>query len=47
MMKSEKIVAKIALQDLSNLHSQHPDGDYLFEVEDISEDYLDFWLGYE
>ncbi len=35
------------LQDLSNVHSQHPDGDYLCEVEDISEDYLDFLLGYE
>ncbi|MDJ0730321.1 MAG: hypothetical protein QNJ33_10060 [Crocosphaera sp.] len=36
-----------SLHDLSNVHSQHPDGDYLCEVEDISEDYLDFLLGYE
>ena len=35
------------LQDLGNVHSQHPDGDYLCEVEDVSEDYLDFLLGYE
>ncbi len=36
-----------SLYDLSNVHSQHPDGDYLCEVEDVSEDYLDFLLGYE
>ncbi len=47
MMKSEKIVAKIALYDLGNVHSQHPDGDYLCEVEDISEDYLDHLLGFD
>ncbi|MGK7933330.1 MAG: hypothetical protein AB4041_18120 [Microcystaceae cyanobacterium] len=35
------------LQDLSNVHSQHPDGDYLCEVDDISEDYLDYVLGFE
>ncbi|MGK7957759.1 MAG: hypothetical protein AB4063_21285 [Crocosphaera sp.] len=35
------------LQDLGNLHSQHPDGDYLCEVEDVSEDYLDYVLGFE
>ncbi len=36
-----------SLYDLGNVHSQHPDGDYLCEVEDVSEDYLDFLLGYE
>ena len=35
------------LQDLGNVHSQHPDGDYLCEVDDISEDYLDYVLGFE
>ncbi len=36
-----------SLQDLSNVYSQHPDGELLFEVEDISEDYLDYLLGFE
>ena len=36
-----------SLYDLGNVHSQHPDGDYLCEVDDVSEDYLDFLLGYE
>ena len=35
------------LQDLGNVHSQHPDGDYLCEVDDVSEDYLDYVLGFE
>ena len=36
-----------SLQDLGNVYSQHPDGELLFEVDDVSEDYLDFLLGYE
>ncbi|ACB54238.1 hypothetical protein cce_4892 [Crocosphaera subtropica ATCC 51142] len=36
-----------SLDNLGNVHYQHPDGDYLCEVEDISEDYLDYLLGYE
>ena len=35
------------LQDLGNVHSQHPDGDLLFEVDEESEDCLDHLLGYE
>ncbi len=35
------------LQDLGNVHSQHPDGDYLCEVDDVSQDYLDYLLGFE
>lgn len=36
-----------SLDNLDNVHYQHPDGDYLCEVEDINEDYLDYLLGYE
>ena len=35
------------LQDLGNVHCQHPDGDLLCEVDDITEDYLDYLLGFE
>ncbi|MGK7878486.1 MAG: hypothetical protein AB4060_00035 [Crocosphaera sp.] len=36
-----------SLQDLGNVHSQHPDGDYLCEVDDVTEDYLDYLLGFD